>query len=727
MRARNQFVPCVALAVALVLALPAFAGTNASKLAKQVTIHRDQWGVPHIEGPTDEAVTFGLGYAQAEDYWWQIEEVYLRALGRHAEIVGEVKMIQFWPEGVTVDILSRSFEVAKRSRDDFPTMSQVEQDICEAYAAGVNYYLDTHPDVKPAVLDRLEPWMVVAMGRFTMLEWAVQRTGISFTKQSQFAESLREERGSNFWAIGPEKTKDGNAMLFVNPHQPFYGPGQFWEAHIKSDSGWHFSGSTFFGAPVLTMGHNEHLGWAHTANQPRVGDLYEVVFDDPKNPLNYRYDGGYRTAEEWTETIRVKTEGGFEDREYTFRKTHHGPIVEQIDAQTYLACNIAQIFVGDRVGQAVRMSKATNFTEWLDAVGERSLVMFNIAYADREGNIYYLYNGAVPRRDHSLEWERVMDGADPRTEWKGLHTIEEMPQVLNPDAGWIQNCNESPFMATDDGGPCAFTCPEYMVGEGRRDNRRAQVSRWRLRQMEDVTFEEWAEATTDTTLYWAMYELPKLEKQHEQLYESDPKLAKAAEPYMEFLKDWDCKISLEDSRGTLCYYWYEEMHGMNPPPDRLKAVYLDNPDQKFQALIDAADKIAKTFGDWKVPYGEVFRMQRHANVSNYLQVPFDDSLPSVPCAGIAGTLGSSYNVYYSFSTPDRAKRYGVQGGSFMAIYEFGDRIKAKSVVQYGNSGNPESPHYFDQAQLYSKRQYKDAWFYWEDVMANAQRSYHPGE
>jgi len=726
-RALYRFLIVPALFV--VVSTTSWAIPDTETLAQQVTIHRDQWGVPHIEGPTDVAVTFGLGYAQAEDYFWQIEDVYLRALGRHAEMVGEVKGIQFWPEGVTVDIMSRAYEVAKRSAADFPGMPQQTRDLASAYAAGINHFLQQNPQVKPAVLDYFEPWMVIAMGRWTMLEWGIQRAGYSPNKHQKLAEDMRAAVGSNFWAIGPQKTRDGNAMLFVNPHQPFFGPGQFWEAHIKSDEGWHFSGSTFFGGPVLTMGHNGHLGWAHTANQPNVGDMYRLTFDHPDDPLKYRYDGGWRTAEEWKEIIRVKTDNGFDDRVYTFRKTHLGPIVEKVDDTTYLACKVANAFEGDRIRQAVAMSKAKNFDEWLDAVGQLSLLMFNIAYADQEGNIYYLYNGAIPKRDLSLDWSNgVVDGSDPRTDWHELHSVHELPQVLNPTTGYIQNCNTSPFFTTDDDNPYYYAFPEYMVGEAHRDNRRAIVSRWRLRHMEDVTFEDWAEASVDTTLYWAMNEFPRFEREFQRLKETNPALAEETRPYFEYLLDWDNVVREHEGQGTLAYYWYEELHGMNPPPDRLKKEYLLEPMLKFEALITAAKKIERTFGDWKTPYGEVFRLQRHANVGNYFKIPFSDDEYSVPALGVAGTLGSSYNTYYTFSTAARKKRYGVQGGSFMAVYEFApDRVKAKSVLQFGNSGDPDSPHFFDQAELYSKKEYKDAWFYWDDVLANAQRSYHPGE
>ena len=221
-------------------------------------------------------------------------------------------------------------------------------------------------------------------------------------------------------------------MLFINPHQPWFGSGQFWEGHVKSDEGWNFSGSSFFGGPFPTMGHNEYLGWAHTVNEPDVADLYRVTFDDETNPLKYRYGEGYRTAEEWQDTIRVRTDEGVEDRVYTFRKTHYGPIVEKLDDQQYVAARIAQLFEGSRYRQALAMTKARSLEQWQEAMSQLRLQMFNTVYADREGNIFYLYNGAVPRRRVGPDWTKPVDGSDPENEWKGLHPFEELPQVLNP-------------------------------------------------------------------------------------------------------------------------------------------------------------------------------------------------------------------------------------------------------------------------------------------------------
>ena len=394
---------------------------------------------------------------------------------------------------------------------------------------------------------------------------------------------------------------------------------------------------------------------------------------------------------------------------------------------------IGKFYEAFLVPQNMKMVRVKNLDEFRQAMAMLKLHIFNTAYADREGNIMYYYNGVVPRRNPGYDYEKPLDGTDPKTDWiGGYHTFDELPQVLNPPSGFIQTCNASPFTTTDDGNPFLGDFPEYMCRDRHIDNGRAKISRMILRDLEQATFDQWQQLAFDTRIYWAMTELPAYARKFERLKKTNPKLAKKVEPYLEHLLNWDCICRPDDTQTQLCQAWHEELYGFGYPADRLKAKYLKNPELRFQALIDAANKLKKTFGDWKVPWGEANRIQRHADVADFYKIPFSDDLPSLPASGLQGTLGVVFNMYFtpSINLPPlrvHKKHYAVVGHSYVATVEFGDRIRAGSLLQYGQSGDPDSPHFFDQAKLLSEKRFKPQWFYLEDVKQHAQREYHPGQ
>jgi len=710
-----------------------------------VTIRRDEWGVAHIHGKTHADTFFGMGYAQAEDYFWQLEDTCIRALGRYAEVAGD--------SGLPNDILNRSFEVPRRSREDFQKLKPEHQQMAAAYTDGINRFLATHRETRPRLLKQFEPWYVLAMDRHMILDFIYRRShvkrpvargpldiagvqvrgdatrfateawAIPIPQVTRFAAEVHSAIGSNAWAIAGSRTKSGSAMLFVNPHQPWYGMGQFHEVHVRSDEGLNFSGACFFGNPFPTIGHSEYLGWTYTVNSPDVADAWRVTFDDANQPLHYRFDGAYREAVQWTETLSVLHYGLLDQRPMTFRKTHQGPIVSRENETTFLAVQVAGLFDLKRVDQAWGMVLAKNFAEWKGAMSHCAIPMFNVVYADRAGNIFYCYNGTIPVRDPGFDWLHPVDGSDPRTDWKGIHTFDQLPQVLNPKSGYVQSCNSSPYTTTGnvDEDPRPENFPRYMLEDHDVDMRRAKMSRMLLGKTRELTFEQLETLAFDTTLYWPLTELPTLREDLARLHTVDPDLAKEVTPMMDHLKDWDCKSSPDSTQTTLCVAWYEELYGFGYPAETLKSEYADRL-KWFTALKIAARKLDGLYGDWKHPWGKAHRLQRIADQPDVLSAGiFVNGLErSLPIAGAPGPLGIIHTVY---STPEisivRPQRFAVVGASYMSVVEFTDPVRSVSVMPFGSSGRRKSPHFFDQAQLYSTHRFKPAWYTNEEVMQHA--------
>ncbi len=307
-----------------------------------------------------------------------------------------------------------------------------------------------------------------------------------------------------------------------------------------------------------------------------------------------------------------------------------------------------------------------------------------------------------------------------------------MPQLKNPTAGYVQNCNSSPFTTTHADNPAAADFPAYMAEDKDDDKRRAKLSRQILSELDGLTFEQLEKAAFDTTIYWAQHELPKYAKAFDDLKQSHPELAARVQPYLEHLLDWDCRSSHASTQTSLCVAWYEELYGNGYPGEQLKPRFADDMPLRFEALVSAAGQLQSTHGNWRVAWGDVHRIQRHANVADLVNVPFDDKLPSLPSAGTHGPMGVIFTQYYTptINIPfvkKVKKHYGVIGYTYVGVFEFGDRVRGATLVQFGSSGDPKSPHYFDQAKLLSEGRLKPELFYWEDVLSAARRAYYPGE
>jgi len=687
--------------------LPAPAGqaqSAAARLASQVTIYRDRFGVPHVFGTTDASTAFGFGYAQAEDNFPRLEDNFIRAVGRRAEVEGE--------SSVWEDRLNRVLEIPRLARAEHARLDPRMRALVDGFTAGINYWMERHPEAPRRLLTRMEPWYPLAFIRYNYYQngfafaSGIRRQELLLAEHAPADDpELRRANGSNGWVVSPARSASGHALLFINPHLPFYGPGQVYEGHVHSDEGWNFTGYTRFGFPLPYVGNNESAGWVSTDNAADVTDLYTERFDDPDQPLNYRYGTGHRRATEWTDTIRVKTAAGTEPRTLTLRKTHHGPIVGTRNGRP-LALRMAKLEADGWLAEWYAMTRARNLEQFKAAMRPMNMLFGNAMYADRDGNTYYIYNGAVPRRDPSFDWGQPVDGSDPRTEWQGWHDFDQLPQLTNPPSGWMQNCNGTPFLLTDRGNPSPEGYPRYMVQEP--DTRRSMISRRILGQKAKWTFEEWERAAFDTYVIWSDSTLPALFTAWDALPTDDARRARLGAAVGE-LRRWDRRSSTESIATTLFVAFRERLErGMQQQP--------------VAALDSAVVVLNRTLGDWKTPYGEVSRLQRWPDLGG---APAD-SLPSVAVPGVGGNDGAVF-TFHTTAFPGTTRRYGVAGGTYISVVEFGPTVRARTIHTFGASGDPKSPHYFDQAPLYAQGQFKPGWFTLEEIKANLERAYRPDE
>lgn len=692
--------------------------------AARVTITRDDWGIPHIDGRSDADAVFGMMYAQAEDDFARIEANYLTALGRSAEANGA--------EAIWADLRQRFFVDEAALKADYARSPAWLKKLMVAWADGLNYYLATHPQVKPKVLTRFEPWMALS---FTEGSIGGDIERISLTALERFYGALtppspeetgavpREPRGSNGIAIAPSLTEDGKALLLINPHTSFYFRS---EAKVTSREGLNAYGASTWGQFFVYQGFNADAGWMHTTSGADNVDEFAETVERRDGRLVYRYGRQIRPVTVKPITIRYRTaEGSLAERSFVTYRTHHGPIVAAQDGKWIAHAQMWKPILA--LEQSFLRTKAKDLPSYLRVAQRKANSSNNTLFADRKGNIAFLMPQFMPRRDDRFDYTRPVEGADPATDWGALHSLPSLPSIANPSTGWAYNTNDSPWNAAGAATPRASAYPRYMdrVGENYRGVHAGAL----LQGSKGWTAEGLRAAAYNPDLPAFKAMIPGLVAAWRALPDADPRRAALADP-VTLLERWDARWSAESQATTLAVFWGEAMWaelGESAQAARMNVpIYLatrSTPEQKLAGLAAAIERLQRDFGDWRVAWGEVNRWQR---LDGSIPQRFDDAQPSIPVPFTSAQWGS-LAAYGSRAWPGTKRYYGTLGNSFVAVVEFGPRVKAMAVHTGGQSGDPASPHFRDQAARYASGNLRPVYFYPDELAGHVKRRYRPGE
>ena len=722
------------LVLALVLAVVFAVGPDASQgaqnpelrrweqRARNVSIIRDDWGIAHISGKTDSDAVFGAIYAQAEDDFNRVETNFINSMGRLAEAEGEA--------AVWRDLRMKLFidpDVIKAQYRASPVWLKA---LMNAWADGLNFYLARHPEVKPRVIKRFEPWMALTFSEGSIggdIETiSLENLQAFYGKDPAVASTddrdpFAEPTGSNGIAIAPSNTVGRNALLLINPHTSFFFRS---ELQMTSEQGLNAYGAVTWGQFFIYQGFNERAGWMHTSSAVDAIDLYLETVVKKGDRFYYKYGTEERPVAASVIKVPYKTDKGMAEKTFTVYRTQHGPIVRAENGK-WISIRLMQEPV-KALTQSYLRTKAKGYNAFKRTMALHTNSSNNTIYADADGTIAYFHANFIPRRDPKFDWTRLVDGSNPATDWQGLLSVDESPNVLNPASGWLYNSNNWPWSAAGVSSPKKAGYPVY-VDSGSENARGLHAIRV-LENKKDFTLDSLIAAAYDSYLTWFERPIPALIKAWDETPATDPLKAKLSEQ-IATLRAWDVRWAATSVPTSLAVFWGEDIQrrvggdarraGMSPPDYIVSKAPAE---QLLQSLSAASDKLSADFGTWKTLWGDINRFQR---LTDDIVHPFSDASPSIPVGFTSGNWGSLAS-FGARPYKGSKKIYGTSGNSFVAVVEFGKTVRAKAVTAGGESGNPSSPHFNDQAKRYSTGDLRDVYFYPSQLEGHTERKYHPG-
>jgi len=532
--------------------------------------------------------------------------------------------------------------------------------------------------------------------------------------------SLEEPQGSNGFAISGKLTESGKAMLLINPHTSFFFRG---EIHVVSEEGLNAYGAVTWGQFFIYQGFNEKNGWMHTSSYTDVMDEFVETVIEKDGERFYKYGEELRPVTQKEITLKYADGDSLKEKTFVFYRTHHGPVTHLTDNKwTATAMNWSP---AKALEQSFKRTKTKSYEGFLQMMDIRMNSSNNTVYADAQGNIALFQGNFIPKRNIQFDYAKPVDGSNPATDWHGLHTVAEAIQVSNPPNGWIQNCNSTPFTSALEYSPKKENYPYYMATEP--ENFRGVHAIKVLTGRSGYTLDKLIQTAYDPYL-------PAFEKLIPGLIEAFDKTGgkkyASLKPAIEVLRTWDKTVSKESVAMSLAHFYLSISMQKGKRDPEMEVIDVINHfgtgspyEERLELFSLAVQKITDDFGKWNTPWGEINRFQR---ITGDIKQPFDDSKPSIPVGMASGNWGALAS-FGARGTQNTKRLYGSYGNSFVAVVEFGEKVKAKSILAGGQSGDPASPHFFDQAQRYADVQFKDVAYYKEDVEKRAKKKYHPGE